>query len=106
MMVKAPCWKGTALRGLGTTMGPPDVFVQDQYGDTSTVGDVQQLLGSMSWDQLSSALQPFMPTGVNYATLGTPAGGSTAAKSSSTMLWIVGGLGALLLIAAMSGGRR
>jgi len=105
MIVKAPRWKGTGLgkvRGLGQTMGPTDIGPVDPETGVplySTVDSLQQALANLSFNQLTSVLDPFLASGNIYT--GTTPQTTTV---SMTTLAIIGG--SLLLLVIASGGRR
>lgn len=109
MIVKAPRWKGTGLgkvRGLGQTMGPTDIGPVDPETGVplySTVDSLQQALANLSFNQLTSVLDPFLASG-NIYTGTTPSALSTALSPSSisgTTLAIIGGV--LLFVILFSG---
>jgi len=107
MIVAAPTWQGTGLgkcrglgcvgrRGLGQTMGPPEI-VAGPSGEGLSVSDVQNILGSMDFSTLSQTLAPFMSSGNVYT-------GTTGSSgiSGTTLLLIGGGFLLIILLA----GRR
>lgn len=111
MIVKAPRWTGTGLRGvrrgLGQTIGPPDIGAVDPTTGipvSSTVDTLQQQLASLSFSQLTSVLDPFLASGNIYT--GTAATGTTAAAGSMSSLMPLALIaGGVLLVIAL-GARR
>lgn len=108
MIVKAPRWKGTGLgkvRGLGQSMGPPELTVNPVTGEgsidlTSAIMNLPSDLSNIDTLNYLSTID----TGI------TPSALSTALSPSSisgTTLAIIGGvLLFVILLGSASGGRR